>query len=240
MSVKSLWKQVAMVATLSLFAAWAVGQTVESTPTGTRISASSESVVQVKPNQAQISMAVVTQAANAQEAGSRNSQETERLLGALKQALGTGGEFKTSGYWVNPQYANPREGNRATQFLARNSVEVTISDLAIISKVIDAATRAGANNVSALRFSVKDEEAAKTSALVQATASAREKAGAMAKALGLRVRRVVSVTDTEAPAVMPLMMEARSAMADAGSAQTPVEPGMIEVRARVTVTVEAN
>lgn len=240
MSLKSLCRFAAVFTALSLGAVWATAQTVEATPTGTRISASSESVTQVKPNQAQISMAVVTQAANAQEAGARNAQETERLLAALKQALGTGGEFKTSGYWVNPQYANPREGNRATQYLARNSVEVTITDLAIISKVIDAATRSGANNISALRFSVKDEEAAKTAALVQATASAREKAGAMAKALGLRVRRVLSVTDAEAPAVMPLMMEARSTMADAGSPQTPVEPGMIEVRARVTVTVEAN
>ncbi len=240
MAKKLLRSALIALAAISLWSVAGMAQSVESTPTGTRISAASESVVQVKPNQAQISMAVVTQAASAQEAGTRNAQETERLLAALKQALGTGGEYKTSGYWVNPQYANPRDNNRVTQYIARNSVEVTIADLAIVSKVIDASTRAGANNISALRFSVKDEEAAKTSALVQATASARDKAGAMAKALGLRVRRVVSVTDTEAPAVMPLMMEARVAMADSASSQTPVEPGMIEVRARVTVTVEAN
>ncbi|MCW5963171.1 MAG: SIMPL domain-containing protein [Bryobacterales bacterium] len=215
-------------------------QTVESTPTGTRISASSEAVITVKPDQAQISMAVVTQAATSQEAGTRNAQETEKLLTALKQALGTGGEYKTSGYWVNPQYSNSRDNNRVTQYVARNSVAVTIDDLKIVSRVIDAAIRAGANNISALRFSLKDEEASKTAALVQATSSARDKAAAMAKALGLRVRRVVSVADAEIPSVTPLMMEARMAMADTAAAQTPVEPGMIEVRSRVTVTVEAN
>lgn len=218
----------------------AAAQTVESTPTGTRISASSEAVITVKPDQAQISIAVVTQAATSQEAGTRNAQETEKLLAALKQALGTGGEFKTSGYWVNPQYDNSRNNNRVTQYVARNSVEVTIDDLKIVSRVIDSAIRAGANNISALRFNLKDEEASKTAALVQATSSARDKAAAMAKALGLRVRRVVSVTDAEVPSVTPVMMEARMAMADSSAPQTPVEPGMIEVRSRVTVTVEAN
>ncbi len=228
------------VATFVGFSAIASAQTVESTPTGTRISASSEAVVQVKPDQAQISMAVVTQSATSQEAGARNAQETEKLLSALKQALGTGGEYKTSGFWVNPQYTNARDNNRVTQYIARNSVEVTINDLTIVSRVIDAAVRSGANNISALRFTVKDEEGAKTAALVKATSSAREKAGAMAKALGLRVRRVVSVTDAEVPSMAPLMMEARMAMADAQAPQTPVEPGLIEVRSRVTVTVEAN
>jgi len=232
-----------LLASAALFGLAVLGsaQTVESTPTGTRISASAEATVTVKPDQAQLSMAVVTQAATSQEAGARNAQETDKLLTALKQALGSGGEFKTSGYWINPQYnGSPRDNNRVTQYVAQNSVEVTIQDLSIVSRVIDAAVRAGANNISALRFSVKDEEGAKTAALVQATSSARDKAAAMAKALGLRVRRVLSVTDTEAPGVAPLLMESRAAMPGTGGAQTPVEPGMLDVRSRVTVTVEAN
>lgn len=218
----------------------AAGQTVESSPTGTRISASAEATVSVKPDQARVSMAVVTEAPTSQEAGARNAKETEKLLAALKQALGNGGEYKTSGYWVNPQYqTGPRDNNRITHYVARNSVEVTIDDLAIVSKVIDAAVKAGANNVSALRFSVKDEEGAKTSALVKATSLARQKTDAMANALGLRVQRVVSVTDAETPSVMPVMMEARAMAADTAAVSTPVEPGAVEVRSRVTVTVEA-
>lgn len=237
--VRSRIRSVLGMVVLSALPLTALAQVVEGTPTGTRISASAESVVTVKPDQAQLSIAVTTQAATSQEAGTRNAQETEKLLTALKQALGNGGEYKTSGYWVNPQYGGtPRDNNRITQYVARNSIEVTIDDLAIVSKVIDAAVRAGANNIGALRFTVKDEEGAKTRALVQATAAARDKATAMAKALGLRVRRVVSVTDAEAPSVTPLMMESR--MASAGAAETPVEPGMLEVRSRVTVTVEAN
>ncbi|MDZ7638826.1 MAG: SIMPL domain-containing protein [Bryobacterales bacterium] len=220
------------------FASYA--QTVESTTTGTRITASAEASVSTKPDQALLSIGVTTQAPTSQEAGTKNAQETERLLAALTKALGKGGEFKTSGYWINPQYSNAaKEGNRITSYVARNSVEVSITDLAIVGNVIDAAVKAGSNSIGSLRFTLKDEEAAKTKALIQATSQAREKAAAMAKALGLRVTRVVSVSDASAPPVTPYVMEARMAMADSASARTPVEAGMIDVRASVTVVVEA-
>ncbi len=213
-------------------------QGVEST--GTRITASAEATVNTKPDQALMSIGVTTQAASSKEAGARNAQETERLLAALKNALGNGGEFKTSGYWINPQYGNPtKDGSRITGYMAQNNVEVSINDLSIVSNVIDAAVNAGSNNIGALRFTLKDEQAAKTQALVEATTQAREKAAAMAQALGMRISRVVSVSDSSSPPVMPLMMEARMAKGDAFASSTPISAGMIEVHATVSVTVEA-
>lgn len=219
----------------------APAQTVESTNSGTRITASGEATVSVKPDEAMLSIGVTTQAPTSQEAGTKNAQETEKLLAALSNALGKGGDFKTSGYWINPQYANPTKegGNRITSYVARNSVEVKIHDLAIVGNVIDAAIKAGSNNIGSLRFTLKDEQASKTKALIEATGQAREKAAAMAKALGLRVTRVVSVSDSSGPVPRPYAMEARMAMADTGSARTPVESGTIDINASVTVVVEA-
>ncbi|MCC6265006.1 MAG: SIMPL domain-containing protein [Bryobacterales bacterium] len=219
----------------------APGQTVESTSGGTRITASGEATVSVKPDEALMSIGVTTQAPTSQEAGARNAQETEKLLTALTKALGKGGDFKTSGYWINPQYGNPAKegGNRITSYVARNSVEVRIQDLAIVSNVIDAAIKAGSNNIGALRFTLKDEQASKTRALIEATGQAREKAAAMAKALGLRVTRVVSVSDSSGPIARPYVMESRMAMADSAPARTPVETGAIDINASVTVVVEA-
>lgn len=229
------------VALICLSAA-SVAQTVESSASGTRITASGEATITVKPDQALLGIGVTTQAPTSQEAGSRNAQQTQTLLAALTKALGKSGDFKTSGYWINPQYdANPAKpgGNRITSYVARNSVEVRIDDLAIVSNVIDAAIGAGSNNISALRFTLKDEQASKTKALIEATAQAREKAAAMAKALGLRVARVVSVSDSSSPANRPYVMETRMAMADSAPANTPVEAGTIDVSASVTVVVEA-
>ncbi|MCZ2152586.1 MAG: SIMPL domain-containing protein [Bryobacterales bacterium] len=232
----------AMGAALVCLTAVSVAQTVESSATGTRITASGEATVTVKPDQALLSIGVTTQAPTSQEAGSRNAQQTQNLLTALTKALGNSGDFKTSGYWINPQYdSNPAKPsvNRITSYVARNTVEVKIDDLSIVSKVIDAAVKAGSNNIGSLRFTLKDEQAPKTKALIEATAQAREKAAAMAKALGLRVTRVVSVSDSTVPAGRPYVMEARMAVADSAPANTPVEPGTMDVNANVTVVVEA-
>ncbi len=206
----------------------------------TSVSASAEAVVNVRPDQAKLSISVVTEAPTAQEAGSKNAQETDRLQAALKRFLGNKGELKTSGYSVYPQYqTGNRANNKISHYVARNSVEVTINDLAIVGDAIDTATKAGANNIGALQFSVKDEEAAKTDALVKATSLAREKAVAMAGALELRVQRVISVTDAETPQFRPVMMEAYAMKADSAVASTPVDPGLLEIRSRVTVIIEA-
>lgn len=236
MIMRSMWIGGAL-----LMASLLVGaQTAEPTLAGTRISASAESVVNVKPDQARLSIAVVTEAPTSQDAAAKNAQETEKLIAAIKKGLGKSGEYKTSGYWINPQYQTGEKAKpRISHYVARNSVEVTVNDLAIVGKVIDAATQAGANSIGSLQFSVKDEESAKTDALVLATKLAREKATAMAKALGMQVSRVVAVSDGDAPTVMPQMMMARGAMADSANYSTPVEPGNIEVRSRVTVIVEA-
>jgi uncharacterized protein YggE len=219
----------------------APAQTVEGTTTGTRITASGDATLSVKPDEAMLSIGVTTQAPTSQEAGKRNAQETEKLLAALTTALGKGGDFKTSGYWINPQYGNPtKEGaNRIISYVARNTVEVKIHDLAIVSNVIDAAVKAGSNDIGSLRFTLRNEQATKTKALIEATSQAREKAAAMAKALGLNVTRVVSVSDASVPTPRPFMMESRMAMADSAMARTPIEAGTIDVSASVTVVVEA-
>ena len=229
-----------LIALIITVAGAAFGQTVENTPDGTRISASAESVIRVKPDLALFSISIATEAPSSQDAGARNAEETERVVSALRVALGTGGEFKTSGYWINPQYGGgAREANRITSYVARNSIEVSVTDLSIVSKVLDNARRAGANNIGSLRFTLAKPEEAKTTALVEATREAREKAAAMAKALGLRVRRVVSVTDTSAPNIGPLTMEPQMAAMRSREAQTPVEPGLIEVKSAVSVVIEA-
>src|SRR5690606_8835333 len=104
--------------------------------------------------------------------------------------------------------------------------------------VIDAATKAGANQVQNIRFMLKDEQAVRAQALREATTKARAQAEAMASALGLKITRVLSVSDSGP--VVPVINEMRmmAARAEAADVSTPVIPGQIEVRANVTLTVE--
>jgi uncharacterized protein YggE len=100
--------------------------------------------------------------------------------------------------------------------------------------VIDTASQAGANRIQNLRFTLRNEAAVQTQALREAAQQARRKADALASSLNLNIVRVLSVEETS-PVVVPVrdVMFARTE-----AASTPIEPGTIEVRATVTLTVE--
>jgi uncharacterized protein YggE len=191
-----------------------------------------------QPDQAQIMIGVVTHAATAQEAAAQNAEKTDRLIAQLRKMVGSSGSIRTINYALNPNYQYPREGGEPTinGYIASNMVQAQTTDLAQVGKLIDAATGAGANNIEGLQFMLKDAGAAQTQALQTAATNARAKANAIASSLGLRVGRILSVEEEGAPVVRPVMAYRREAMND--QATTPVEPGTIDVRASVVMTVE--
>ena len=85
-----------------------------------------------------------------------------------------------------------------------------------------------------LQFVLKDERPVRAEALRKATQEARWNAAAMAGALGVKLGRVVSMEQTTAMPVRPLISMAAERV---NAAPTPIEPGAIEVRASVTLTM---
>lgn len=192
-----------------------------------------EGVVSTKPDQARISIAVVTQAATAQEASQQNATQTTTVLGALQTAAGPGAEIRTTSYAVTPNYSNPRPGEQSVLigFTVTNQVEVTLADLTIIGKVIDAAILAGANRVTSLSFGLKDDQRQRLQALRLAAVQAKAHADAMAAGVNLRSGAILSIQEGSVGIIQPL----RTTLA---GAVTPIETGLVEVRASVTMEVE--
>jgi uncharacterized protein YggE len=198
-----------------------------------------EATLKAKPDQAQINVGVVSQAQNAQAAAAENARRLDTVLAELRQALGASGEIKTVSYSLNPNYRYPKEGGAPTitGYTATNVVEVTVNDLTLVGKLVDAATKSGANQVSRLQFTLKDEQAVRAQALREAVASARAKAEVIASALGAKVLRALRVEESGPVVIQPYVAEAL-ARSDVAAAPTPIEPGTIEVRAIVNLTVE--
>jgi uncharacterized protein YggE len=200
------------------------------------ITTTGEAVVTAKPDRAQLDIGVASQAATSEAAVTDNAQKVTATLAKLHQVLGNNAEIKTISYTVSPDYKYPKEGGEPsiTGYTATNVVRVTLDDLAQVGKAIDAATGSGANRIQNLRFSIKDEQVVQSQALREAAVKARQKAEALADALGLKIQRVLSVTENSQGAVP--FREVAFARADAAS--TPIEPGTIEIHASVTYTVE--
>jgi len=199
-----------------------------------------EAVVTVQPDRAQIDVGVVTQAATSRTAVTQNAQKVEAALKALRGLLGANADIKTISYSVAPNYRYPKEGGEPTitGYTATNIVRVTLDDLTKVGSVIDTAAQTGSNRIQNLRFMLKDESIVQAQALREAAVKARAKAQALASALSLNIRRVLSVVESGAP-VFPVR-DVAFARAEAKAADTPIESGTIEVRASVTLTVEVS
>ena len=200
------------------------------------IRATGEATVTARPDRAQIDIGVVTQADTSQAAVTQNAQKLEATLAKLRQLLGANADIKTISYNVTPNYRYPKEGGEPTiaGYTATNVVRVTLDDLTKVGTVIDTASEAGSNRIQNLRFMLKDEGTVKAQALREAALQARAKSQALAAALDLKVVRILSVSESGSPSY-PVR---EVAFARAQDASTPIEPGTIEVRAEVTLTVE--
>jgi uncharacterized protein len=193
-----------------------------------------EATVSAKPDQAELDVGVVSEAATAEAAGAENNRKMEGLVAALKKQVGAAGEVKTVGYMVTQRHAEPkgREKPAIVGYVVTNVVRVRIPDVRAAGKVVDLALKQGANEVQRLIFTLKNPDPVQAEALKLAAAKARARATALAGALGLKLGNVVSVSDSDQGRPVPFQEVSRAAL---DSSATPIEASSLEVSASVTV-----
>jgi uncharacterized protein YggE len=204
------------------------------------VRASGEATVTANPDRAQVTIGVVSQASTAQTAAAQNATQTSEMLQALKPALSANGRVKTSGYSLSPDYQYPGDGKppKLIGYHASNTVLVTLDDLSQLGKIIDTVTRAGANTINGIAFTLRNDETVRAEALGEAAAKARASAEAIAKALNLRVLGVTNAEATELPSVRPIFAEPTATAQVNARAPTPVETGTLDIHASVVVTLQ--
>ena len=230
-----------LVASAALAApAWAETAAVPS-PTLSSIRVTGEARVSAQPDRVQIDLGVQTQAPLSQDAASANARALEAALAAVRKAAGPGAQLKTVSYSLTPNYQYHSGGGEPTitGYTALNVVQVTLDDLARSGAVLDAATRAGANRVQGIQWTLRDQDTVRAEALREAATRARAEAQVLAGALDLRIVRVLTVEESS-PQIVPLRTHVAMARTAAGAAEapTPVEAGTLDVSASVTLTVE--
>ncbi|HSL54194.1 MAG TPA: SIMPL domain-containing protein [Pyrinomonadaceae bacterium] len=206
----------------------------------TRVMVAGDSIVQAQPDTAIVTVSVVTQNRQALAAQQDNATKTDAVMRALKAAAGAGAEVKTSGYSLQPQRVyKENQPPTITGYEARNSVTVTLSDLTKLGSVIDASAQAGANDVSGIAFTLRQDRQARDRALSEATQEAMSKARVIAQALGGRVVRIVEVQEEGFQQRPPVpVYQAEMMMAKRGDVATPIEVGALDISSRVQVIAE--
>ena len=207
--------------------------TAQTQPNNT-IQASGSATRNVKPDMAQLSIGVVTQAATAQAAADQNATLADAVIKALQAVLGTSGTIETLYYSISPRYSNPTNTQPAVLigYTVSNTVQVTTNNVALVGQLIDAGNAAGANSVNGPTFGLQNPEPETQLALAAAAKQALAHATAIASGLGAKTGAVVSAQ--EASTVTPILTGTGSFQ---GATATPIQTGTVTVSAHVTVTV---
>jgi hypothetical protein len=180
------------------------------------------------PDEAQMSFGVETRGATAKAAVAANADAMRRVVNALRQAGGR--EIATQ--WVSVYSISASETGSVTEYSASNSVSVT-SDTGDAASLIDAATTAGANQVSGPGLTSSNSEELYRQALAKAVDEARLRAQVLAKAAGRSLGEITSIIEGGA-AEPPIAYAERSALA--ADSATPIVPGTQETTATISVT----
>jgi uncharacterized protein len=202
---------------------------------GTRLDVSATGEVTRVPDVAIISAGVVTRQPTASAAIQENATRMERVLAALKRAGVAERDIQTSSINLNPEYRY--QENRAPQlvgYTASNQVSIRFRDIRNTGKILDALVAEGANQINGPTLTIDKPEAALDEARLKALANGRARADVYARALGRRVARIVSISESggsyPVPPPMPMMMEARAQNAD-----SKILPG--EQKLQVTLSI---
>ena len=201
---------------------------------GTVLEVSAEGTSTRVPDVAAIQAGVVTQAASASAAMAENSRRMAGVLAALRKAGIAERDIQTAAIALNPQYRY--EDNKPpilTGYQASNQVSVRFRDVAKSGAILDTLVAQGANNIAGPNLTVDKPEAALDEARTDAIAKARARAVLYANAAGLKVDRILAISESGAmPAPVPVM--AFRAKAEAAS-DTQLAAG--EQQLNVTVSV---
>ena len=185
--------------------------------------------VSVTPDGGAMSFGTVSQAQTAAAALAAGSRAVARVVGALLKAGVAKKDIQTTEVSLSPR---PNDnGDEVVGYTATNTVTAEVRSIGGLGSAVDAAAKAGANQVYGPGLLASDRDGAYRRALAAALADARAKAETLAASSGATVGKIRAIVESGAsPEPLPMATAAR------GTAATPIEPGTQTIEAIVTVT----
>lgn len=186
---------------------------------GTQLDIVAEGKTTRVPDIATVSAGVVSQATDAAGAMRDNAQRMTRVIAALKQAGIAERDIQTASIALNPQYRY-QDGKAPviTGYQASNTVSVRFRDIDKAGAILDTLVAQGANQIDGPNLSIDKPAAALDEARLDAMKTARARAELYAQAAGLKVKRIISISEQQEmgrPMPMPVMrMQAADAVAE--------------------------
>lgn len=202
---------------------------------------SGEGEVTAVPDTATFTAGVTATASTVDAAKNQVTESANAIIEDLKKLGVKETDIKTVNYNVYPNQDFAGGRNAITGYTATQEMQVKVDNVDLANKALDSATQNGANQVTGVSFTVDDEEQEKLEdqARRKAIADAKKKAASIADAAGIKLGRIISVSDSTAG--QPIPFEAKAAMGRGvaeDAAPTNLQPGESTIRVMVSLSYE--
>ena len=203
---------------------------------GATITVSGSASVTLKADYAQVTVGVSTKAPTVEEASAKNTAAIHAVIAALMEAGVLEDDIATSNYSVGAEYDYSSFGGQTlTGYNVSNQLNVIIRDMEHIGATLDKVTAAGANTIYNIQFLSTQADAAHDEATAYAVQDAMRRAELLAKAAGLQLGSVVSISDSVAN--YGVMVRSYKSTLDAAAGNS-ILPDDATVSASVTIVFE--
>ena len=217
----------------------AVAAEVQVTSQGPVVELQVTETVKAKPDIAEVSAGVTTEARTAVEAMSANARAMDAVIARIKTLGIASDDIQTTGINLGAQYDYEQARGRPVfrGYQASNRVSVTLRRVERTGQVLDALVAAGATDINGPSFSIDDDRSPRAQARKAAFDKVQAQAGEYARWAGYSGVRLLSLSEA-AIFGRPMIAEARAMAASADAKATPVEPGLVGTSVTVTATFE--
>ncbi|WP_407272803.1 SIMPL domain-containing protein [Radiobacillus sp. PE A8.2] len=188
--------------------------------------------VSVEPNVARIQLGVVTQDVELETAQQENARIIDNVIQSLQRLSIDQDHIQTADYTIFPQYDYIDGSQKFKGYEVTHLLSITLDNIEQTGKVIDTAVQSGVNKITTITFNVKDREVFYQQALKMAVENATNKAQVIAGTMRVNLDPVPNklIEQLKEQILQPYQ---QLASAEVGGVSTPIEPGLIEIEARV-------
>jgi len=199
------------------------------------ISMNGHGEVRATPDLVTVNAGVATSGPTAAAALAANTVRMKQVFTVLEKMGVPQRNIQTTQFSVAPQYSNTpgNEAPRLAGYQVTNQLTLRLEDISGLGKALDALVTAGANQMNGINFTIQNPGPQLERARADAIADARLRAETYAKAAGVTLGPILSISEgAEAPKPVYRMM------AMVAPSPVPVAAGEEIVSADVTVVWE--
>jgi uncharacterized protein YggE len=186
------------------------------------------------PDMVTFTAGVSSQAPTAAAALAANSTHMKSVMAALKKIGIADKDMQTINFSISPRFADEdNQARHVTGYRVNNDLRIQLDDVKNLGGALDALVGAGANQVNAITFAIRDPAPLLARARQGAVADARARAMSYAAAAGVSLGPILSISENggnrPAYAPMPMLRAAQS---------VPIAAGEESVTAAVSIVWE--